>query len=338
MFTNLLETSGNFGTHLLRNIYSQEIINVPSVSIRTLPSGVKLFGGGFFWLGVEDGYLNDQINPGLINNIEEIASTLVKERPAEKVGGEALLIARFGHGTWGHWLGELLPKIVAAEYFYPRRFRYVVSASVVMKTENRSIWTSISESLKAYGIGVERLVLVRNNIDYIFDCISIMDPIKNGHLFHPGALELMNRSLGISDISKNRKVALLRTESKTRNVVNSNEIADSLRRKKFSVLEPENLNFIEQVKMFRSATHIVGVLGSGLSGLIYSPLGVRVISLAPPRFGDRFFYAMIQDRRGRYADLRGEVIQQGIIPGKDDAFKLSSDLVDQALEILGEFK
>ena len=62
------------------------------------------------------------------------------------------------------------------------------------------------------------------------------------------------------------------------------------------MVEIGGLSFAEQVATFAAAQTIVGVLGSGLSGMLYSPAGVRVLTLAPSRWSDLFFFALMQNR------------------------------------------
>ena len=64
----------------------------------------------------------------------------------------------------------------------------------------------------------------------------------------------------------------------------------------------------DQVRTFHGAAAVFSTLGSGLTRLIYSPIGVAVTSVAPALFGDRFFYALVANRRGRYADVGGPIM------------------------------
>jgi hypothetical protein len=50
-----------------------------------------------------------------------------------------------------------------------------------------------------------------------------------------------------------------------------------------------NLSFENQVAAFNAASTVFCVLGSGLTGLIYSPDKVSVIAPAPEDWGDAFF-------------------------------------------------
>jgi capsular polysaccharide biosynthesis protein len=71
------------------------------------------------------------------------------------------------------------------------------------------------------------------------------------------------------------------------------------------MVEIGSLPFADQVATFAAAETVVSVLGSGLSGLLYAPSGVNVLTLAPSRWLDLFFFALMQNRDAHLADIRG---------------------------------
>ena len=80
---------------------------------------------------------------------------------------------------------------------------------------------------------------------------------------------------------------------------------------------------------------IFGVLGSDLTNLIYSPAGVKVISVAPATFGDRFFYALILSREGQQIDLRGPITVPDQAIAHLGTFRVDPDEVARALAMFG---
>ena len=102
-----------------------------------------------------------------------------------------------------------------------------------------------------------------------------------------------------------QKIALLRRGARTRGIANTTEIEGFLVENGWSVVDIEELDFRQQVDMFRSADAVASVLGSGLTGLMYAPRGVKVLTLAPSDWGDLFFLALMQERDASLADVRG---------------------------------
>ena len=77
-----------------------------------MPAGAVLHGGGEFLLSADGALLREQIAPYLETNPARVAELVGTTRPIVDYAEECLLLARFGLYTWGHWLGELLPKAV----------------------------------------------------------------------------------------------------------------------------------------------------------------------------------------------------------------------------------
>ena len=118
------------------------------------------------------------------------------------------------------------------------------------------------------------------------------------------------------------RLGLRRRDVQTRNVCNAAETIGMLEAAGFRLAEMGHLSFAEQVAAFREAEAVVGVLGSGLTGLIYSPDSVRVMSVAPANWRDVFFHALIQARGGLYSDVLGTPLWDGEGVDRDAPFFL----------------
>jgi capsular polysaccharide biosynthesis protein len=101
-------------------------------------------------------------------------------------------------------------------------------------------------------------------------------------------------------------VALLRRRSAARVLENSDEISVILAAEGDKMIDIAGMSFADQVQTFRNAEAQFSTLGSGLTGLIYYPIGAAVTSVGPAL--DCFFYALAANRRARYADVRGPIV------------------------------
>jgi capsular polysaccharide biosynthesis protein len=134
--------------------------------------------------------------------------------------------------------------------------------------------------------------------------------------------------------SKDKKAICLERTGPGRTIENMAEVRTCLEGRGFTFQPVSALRFIDQVRLFQSASIIFAILGSDLSGLIYARKGVSLISAAPAVFGDRFFYALLLERRGRYADLRGPITR--LDPGAEhrSSFRLDVSEIGSALAAL----
>ena len=136
--------------------------------------------------------------------------------------------------------------------------------------------------------------------------------LRSDNAPHPAALDVMRGAIRLSAYQPDgAKIALMRRDWHTRGILNGIEIETVLRGAGYTITDAATMPFVDQARMFQCATTVFGVVGSGLTGLIYSPNGVRVLAAGPASWGDRFFYALAQNRNARWAEVRGPSLWDG---------------------------
>lgn len=302
--------------------YSGGDFVAPEIALHRFPGDAILVSSSSFEVDVSGVRVAEQSHPFQLERRREVAP-ISEVDTAEVIEGEHLLIGRWGHRTWGHWLGELLPKIALVEEMYPGRFSYITSVMpFAAKSEPgvRDAWTSYRESLEALGIDGSRITAMPRGRAVRFEAWYGVDPVYVSGVFHPAALAMM-KDRAVRDLnSESSKIAVISRKGGSRGLANATEVSDVVADAGFSLLDPGSMSFGEQVAHFASARHVIGILGSGLTGAIFGPRGIRVLALGPERFSDRFFYGITRARQGLFFDLRGE--SQGDDP------RLSPFLVD----------
>lgn len=340
VYTNIDALNPPFARHLHADIYTDRLCSVSPVVLARLDSDAVLHGGGEYLVTSRGRLLREQFAPYLQDDPARVRGILSTWRPIFRIREECLLVARFGIYTWGHWLAEILPRLVLVEAKYPGRFRYVLPVHVWRDADPHSAWSHIRESLAAYGIGFGRQVLsLQETMDYQFDRLYAVSDIWSDHLMHPDAAAMMRSRLHVPIPTPTgahaSRIGLDRI-GEGRTVANLAEIKPLLASKGFTFHAIGHMSFAEQVALFQSATVIFATLGSDLTGLLFAPEGVKVISVAPAIFGDRFFYALILDRHGLYADLRGPVTALHRVDGHRSMFEIDAAQIDAAMAALGE--
>jgi capsular polysaccharide biosynthesis protein len=291
------------------HIYVDRVADLASVSLVGLPSGATVLGGGDFLLAVDRQLVAEQCQSHGPSSSQHIAGVIDNPFPNEDIAREALLIARFGIETWGHWLGELLPKAVLAETKYPGRFAFAVPSAVLIEGVGLP-WLPIRQSLEAYGIDESRMIPLDSTRNYRFQKLFAVTPVWSDDMIHPGATEAMRSGIPAKGARMpGRRAAIRRMPGYSRALDNGAELETLLRVNGFVSCTTGTMSFLQQVDVFRHSDLVFGVLGSDLTGLIYAPKGVKVVTAAPSIFGDRFFYGLILDRGGQQIDLRGPVTE-----------------------------
>ena len=248
----------------------------------------------------------------------------------DELTGECVLLTRWGHGTWGHWLAEILPMAALIERRYPGRFRYAVPDH-----GDTSYGAAVLDSLHAYGIDAHRLIRIPPVKSCFLANARIVTPIWSDHAPHPAALDVMRGSVRLCPYRPGwEKIALMRRDWPTRTIANGDEVERFLSAEGFTITDAASMPFLDQVRMFQSAKMVFGVIGSGLTGLIYSPDEVGIVAVGPASWGDRFFYALAQHRRGRWSEVRGRSKWAGESIMRDAPFEISLQALRDGLNML----
>lgn len=113
---------------------------------------------------------------------------------------------------------------------------------------------------------------------------SIKHPMHNGH---PEFLKFHKKILNFCTNVRNKKYRKIFIDrpSGRRGIANKDELLSLLREYNIKPIKLENFSFLEQVEIFNSAKLIVGIHGAGLSNLVYSQKGTKVVELFQHDFG-----------------------------------------------------
>jgi len=238
-------------------------------------------------------------------DVDAAIVTLEQGRPhAMTIDAPALLVGRFGYEVWGHWLNEMLPKIVTVEAAFPGRFSYAVPAEITIPTQERSYCSAVLESLAAYGIAPDRLIRLPPGHVYKFnEAYDVAGPWQYG--LHHEVARLMRAIVANVPPRDDRRLMVMRHPADMRAIYNGEEIARLLAAENFAAMDPRRTPFQHQAELFAESSYVAGELGSNLSGLIFAPPGVRLLSFAPFGWIDAYFLYVMKERGGHQADVRG---------------------------------
>lgn len=321
--------------------YGARIARVSEVLLARVRPGCEVYRWkDQYLLQHGDAFLDEQVLPELRNH-DGIAAFPAWGQcaAAVEIDCEAVLIARHGERTWGHWLDELLPKAAVCERWYPGRFFYVVP-DVSLDERTLFGWRAM-ESLYAYGVPPERIIRIRDDVCYRFSRLHVMSSIWSDMMMHPRVAHLM-REVRIAEANNGApvpgdKFALLRGDNRRRGIANHAPLRSLLRDAGFTRVDIGFLPFAAQVRLFRQARTIFSVLGSSLAGLVYSTPSSHVLAVAPEMFSDRFFYALMQLSFLRYAEIKGPVAGEDPHLYRDSSFTVPVETVARVLAEFGVF-
>jgi Glycosyltransferase 61 len=124
-----------------------------------------------------------------------------------------------------------------------------------------------------------------------------------GRMAHPGhfgadwAVGYLREALGGGEVARNRRIYISRDGARYRRIRNDTDVLELLGKSGFEVVRPEGLTFLEQVALFKGATHIVSPHGAGLANLVFCQPGTHVLEMFHPLQGS-VAYAIIGEGAG----------------------------------------
>lgn len=197
------------------------------------------------------------------------------------VPGGCVILAGPGHPIYGHWLVEYLPKIAL---LHLAGFD-ISSASYLIPSTSPSF---VSTWLELLGIRGDQIVRHDPLAEIVtadeFLCPTIThNGVRMSPIFKDAAEFMRNTIATRHDIQEStfgRRIFVARPpHADGRLLTNRAEIEDAAASAGFTIVRPEKLSLIDQVRLFSGCTAILGEYGSGLHGNIFSREGTVVCAL-----------------------------------------------------------
>ncbi|MCC6920523.1 MAG: glycosyltransferase family 61 protein [Alphaproteobacteria bacterium] len=208
-----------------------------------------------------------------------------RQRPVRRIEGRTIAFSGWGPKVYGHFLIEMLPRLLIAREFLGEEF---ATAQLLVPMPVAG-WF---EPMVAMALGGVHGPFVR------YDPGSEQVELADGVLpeyplqrtgFHPGLNPLIDRvretvsgpvDTGLAPRLFVTRVLFSNPETGARRCLNELELAGIAAREfGFAVLAPETLPWPTQVKLMAGASVLAGAFGSGLHGSIFSGPGTRVATL-----------------------------------------------------------
>jgi capsular polysaccharide biosynthesis protein len=195
--------------------------------------------------------------------------------------------------SYAHWITEVYPRI--ALFCSDQRFKNIpiivddglhpniIESLLVAAGSERTIFLlPIGSALK-----VDSLYLTSVSGYAPFEKRSGTQSLTETHreygIYNPRAFEIIvNHTSTFTEYLPPKnwpQKFYIRRNSISRLLKNESEIEELMISRGYVIVEPENLSFLEQVKLFKEAKIIVGTSGSALANIIFSSRGTHIIIL-----------------------------------------------------------
>ncbi|MBA2846978.1 hypothetical protein HNP88_001162 [Methanococcus maripaludis] len=173
-----------------------------------------------------------------------------------------------------HWFGDILQKLEALDSNELKS-----SYTIIIPKNNYFPW--VAETLKAYSI--EPLVF---EFDDIIKCKNIMAvphvaPTGN---YRPELIKKMQKRIlnyyGLNlNTSGTKRIYISREKAPKRKVQNESELINLLKKYSFEIINMEDLNFEDQVKLSNDSEIMLSIHGAGLTNMCWMNPNSKVFEL-----------------------------------------------------------
>jgi hypothetical protein len=218
-------------------------------------------------------------------------------------GGLAVLGDRFS-GTMNicHFLLDNCSRIAIFRRYTDRPLTYLIAGNYPYY---RDILT-----LAGYANHVLQPEAVRFSVraDALLVSSNIVEDLRHpAHLCASWALDFLRRSLLPADRGGAvRKLYVKRSDAGSRNVLNEDEVCATMAQHGFESVALSTFDASDQIALFQSASHVVGVHGAGLTNVLFCDPGTQVLEIVPPMVATDAYWTLCSQLGHRYTAMIAE--------------------------------
>lgn len=240
----------------------------------------------------------------VMDNLEgapkDIARAAGKEMapPNVVVDSPVLYVMRYGVKNYGHWLTDILPRIMWFRERHP-------DTKVVVHAETPR---QIRRALDIAGVSGKDVVTLGDEHALIKN-MYFVGPWNKHPLTHSGKSFEYLSCLKKRVMEKNvwrfsrrpKKLFVTRDDAATRHAVNGKDLVRLLRAKGYVSMACGNSAFDEQVRIFAAAEKNVALSGAALSNVVFCEAGAEVFNISSAVMPSLYFWDLSHHRRLDYS-------------------------------------
>tara|TARA_Y100000768_G_scaffold103261_1_gene75478 strand:- start:123 stop:3845 length:3723 start_codon:yes stop_codon:yes gene_type:complete len=200
------------------------------------------------------------------------------------------LVQRWGYGYY-HWMAEIYSKLfLIKEYLSSGVLR---NKKVVLMLYYND--TFIKECLEIVGIEDVNILPYNGEYEYKIKNVYMCNPIRYGNPGRENISMIRNGLFGNNVLIGNVNIIIKRVGGE-RVINNFDEMVKALLSKygEYKWVIFENLSMIDTIKLFGCARLIIGAHGAGLTNMIFSPKGAKVIELMTEEMGNVCYWHLAE--------------------------------------------
>ncbi len=260
------------------------------------------------------------------------SSYVLRLPPCRVFSGSAAIISSAGRRNYFHWILESLPRA----YLLQQAGLDVSKADYVFASATSMPFHI--QSLEALGVDPKKIVSLAENPHVRADELWVSSiPGVNGNPA-PWVVDFLRGLFPDPDGPRKRRLYISRGKTTgPRAATNETDVFGVLEPLGFESIQMEHFTMHEQSDLFKSAEAIVAPHGAGLTNLVFSRPGVKVLEMFGPRYPNPCFWTLANVVGAEYAYILGEGVldENAGIAGQADPMTVPIDRLKAGLASLG---
>lgn len=268
-------------------------------------SFVTIIPGGRIWgdrgaVITEDDKLLGEVSYEFGKSPEEHSFFSSAKNEPERIKGRVAVLSTEGAGYF-HWIVGNLPRlhlIIKAE---------IDPASIDHIIIDHGGFPFQEETLEMFGVGREKIM--EADTQFYIEADEIIVPSLAWHKHHmPKWACVFLRDIFLpqkNTVAKKTRLFISREDAVERRISNHAEVAGFLKERGFEEIVPGGMTITEQVRAFKSAEVIVAPHGAGLTNIVFSDPGTKVIELFSPHYVEKCFWILSTQVGAQYSFMLG---------------------------------
>lgn len=229
--------------------------------------------------------LNHRFEGGL-----PLTSLFLNKLPKYKIPelDTACSIVNFWSKNYYHWLVDCLARLEGLEYYQQKTgFK-----PLLIINRKPTLWQL--ESLKILGYEPSSYIEWNGSRTKV-NKLVVPSFRRQGEWVAPSGLYWLRERIltslpeNTNKISYSQNIYVSRAQASGRRVTNEDEVLNFLKPLGFESYSLEKMSFAEQVRLFSTAKNVVCPHGAGLTNIIFSPPGLKVVELITPWVSSGYF-------------------------------------------------
>ncbi|MCZ2397321.1 MAG: glycosyltransferase family 61 protein [Chitinophagales bacterium] len=222
----------------------------------------------------------------------------IKLSRARYIDGTVAVIASPGAYNFHHWLYDNIARFgILEQCGFLKQADYFVLDYMGIPFQ--------TEALKCLNIPEEKILNCHDNWHFHIKARKLIVPSLPSRLgvVTPWVVAYLKKLFApdIKPEKGNRRIYISRKKADTRRLKNEDDLLDFLQKYGFEPYFAEDHSIAETAQVFSESSFVVGVHGSGLSNLAFSPEGVKVIDIIEPKHLDPYYWIITNIKKGDYA-------------------------------------